>query len=261
MQISGIPAEYCALLDRFTAESREILGEALTGVYLHGSAVMGCFNPQVSDLDLLTVVSAPLTDETKRRYMDMVLRLDAEAPAKGIEMSILPASACRPFAYPTPFLLHYSRMHTAWYRRDPGDYIAKMQGTDPDLAAHCTILYHRGICLWGAAIREVFDPVPKACYLDSIRDDIAEAEADISENPVYITLNLCRVLAYVREGVILSKEEGGQWALRALPERYHALVTEALRAYGNEGGMDFDPALAREFAGWMLREIERGDAS
>ena len=31
------------LLSRFVGMSREILGENLTGVYLHGSAVLGCF--------------------------------------------------------------------------------------------------------------------------------------------------------------------------------------------------------------------------
>ncbi|WP_300783397.1 hypothetical protein [uncultured Acetatifactor sp.] len=33
-----------AITEAFVAESREILGENLVGIYLHGSAVMGCFN-------------------------------------------------------------------------------------------------------------------------------------------------------------------------------------------------------------------------
>ena len=32
----------------FVRESREILGENLVGVYLHGSAVMGCFKDRKS---------------------------------------------------------------------------------------------------------------------------------------------------------------------------------------------------------------------
>ena len=37
---------YCqSILDRITAGSREILGENLVGVYLHGSLAMGCFQP------------------------------------------------------------------------------------------------------------------------------------------------------------------------------------------------------------------------
>ena len=32
--------------ETFTKESKRILGDNLVGVYLHGSAVMGCFNPE-----------------------------------------------------------------------------------------------------------------------------------------------------------------------------------------------------------------------
>lgn len=43
---------YEDFLSRFTGMSRDTLGENLIGVYLHGSAAMGCFNPAKSDLDL-----------------------------------------------------------------------------------------------------------------------------------------------------------------------------------------------------------------
>ena len=45
------------LLNRFVEQSEEILQDNLTGIYLHGSAVMGCFNPAKSDLDLIVVVN------------------------------------------------------------------------------------------------------------------------------------------------------------------------------------------------------------
>lgn len=70
------------LLERVTAtfvkQSREILGENLVGVYLHGSAAMGCLNEKKSDIDLLTVVDMALPDAIKRRYMDMVVGLNAD---------------------------------------------------------------------------------------------------------------------------------------------------------------------------------------
>ena len=83
----------------------------------------------------------------------------------------------------------------AWYANAPQDYIAKMKGTDPDLAAHFTILYHRGKCLYGKEIREVFGEVPKEDYFDSIRKDIAGSLDEIASDPVYFILNLCRVFA------------------------------------------------------------------
>ena len=54
--------ELQSLLDAFVAQSRAILVDCLTGVYLHGSAAMGYFQPQKSDVDLLIVVENALPD-------------------------------------------------------------------------------------------------------------------------------------------------------------------------------------------------------
>lgn len=73
---------YNDLLARFVDLNRLILGENLVGIYLHGSYVMDCFNPRKSDLDLLIVVEDIIPDDVKKRYMDMVVLLNEEAPAK-----------------------------------------------------------------------------------------------------------------------------------------------------------------------------------
>ena len=85
------------LLDTYVNCSKEILKENLSGCYLHGSAVMGCFNPDKSDIDLIVVVKKPLSDSVKKEYLDMVVDLNASAPKKGIEMSIVTKSVCDPF--------------------------------------------------------------------------------------------------------------------------------------------------------------------
>ena len=240
------------LIGRFVEIAKEILKDRLTGVYLHGSAVMGCYQPKKSDLDFLVVVNTALPDTEKRRFMDRLLDLDHECPGKGIEMSIVTKDVCNPFVYPTPFILHYSRMHTGWYRRDPEDYIRKMNGTDKDLAAHITVIRNRGICLYGLPIHEMFGDVPEGHYLDSILGDVSDAENEITDNPMYMILNLTRVLGYLREKKILSKKEGGIWGLKNLPERYHPLIHSALDEYesGKEAG--YDSAMSREYAAFML---------
>ena len=245
------------LLNEFTEQTKQLLGDNLVGVYLHGSAVMGCFNPERSDLDLIIVVREPIPDEIKRAYMDMVLRCHAAGPAKGIEMSVVRRAVCKPFVYPTPYELHFSIGHLAWYREDPEDYVREMQGTDEDLAAHFTILYRRGRRLCGAPIREVFAQVPKRDYLASIWYDIADAEADITEHPLYVTLNLPRVLAYAEEGLVLSKKEGGEWALDRLPAEYHPLIRDALREYTESAEPVYDLELARRYAAYMLERVRR----
>lgn len=238
----------------FTEESKRILGDNLVGVYLHGSAVMGCFNPEKSDVDLLVVVNEEPTDTVKRAFLDMVVSLNENGPAKGIEMSVVRRGVCKPFVYPTPFELHFSKMHLDWYRSNPEDYIAKMKGTDRDLAAHITVIRARGVCLCGESIDEVFGEVPKQDYMDSLWYDIADAEEDIAEDTMYLTLNLARVRAFLQDGSILSKQEGGEWGLKNLPEKYHGLLREALSEYRGETP-GYDISAAKEYAGAMLRLI------
>lgn len=243
------------LLDVFVRQSRHILGENLVGVYLHGSAAMDCFHWESSDIDLLVVVRNGMSDDEKGRYMQMVAAQNENAPPKGLELSVIRQDVCDPFVYPTPFELHFSAAHLEWYRADPADYIQKMRGEDRDLAAHITILRHRGETLWGKAVPEVFGPVDHAFYFDSIRSDVAQAPEDILRDPVYCSLNLCRVLAYKECRLILSKSEGGQWGMEHLPVQYHGLVRAALRAYEEQMPMHPEAALAVEYAEYMLGRI------
>ena len=242
--------------EAFTARSREILGGRLVGVYLHGSAAMGCFNEQKSDIDLLTVVKDAIPEEVRLRYLEMAVALNALAPPKGIEFSMLRRAVCRPFVYPTPFEAHFSVLHLPRYRQDPRGYVSKMQGTDRDLAAHVMILNHRGICLWGEEIHDVFGEVDGQAYLDSIWRDVEHAGEDILESPMYTALNLCRVLAYKKERLIQSKREGGEWGLAHLPERYGGLIRRALDDYSSGREMKLDETEADEYARYMLRAIQ-----
>lgn len=244
------------VLDAFVAQSREILKDSLCGVYLHGSAVMGCFNPQKSDLDLIVVVSAPPTDAAKRAFLDMTAELNASAPEKGIEMSIVRRDVLKPFVYPTPYELHFSAGYLDWYRDDPKDYIEEMHGTDKDLAAHCTVIRARGKCLYGPPIDEVFGEVPQADYMDSIWFDVENAREEITTCPMYLTLNLARVLAYCKEGTVLSKKEGGAWALSHVPAAFHPLIQAALREYTEGETVAYDAACAERYADYMLQEIQ-----
>lgn len=276
------------LLTEFTKESRRILGDNLIGIYLHGSAVMGCFNPEESDIDLILVVKDEVSDAAKRQFMDMVVELNKQAPKKGLELSIVKEEVCTPFVYPTPFELHFSVAHLNWYQSNPEDYVAKMKGTDKDLAAHFTIIYHRGQVLYGKEIREVFAGVSHEAYMDSIWSDIEGAAEEVSENPMYIILNLCRVLGYKEEGLILSKKEGGEWMLGKLAadewravekpagvvcrgneernfegletglcmEKHFAkLIADAMEEYATGQKLKLQETVAKQFAEYMLERI------
>lgn len=247
---------YQNLLDEIVNKSKIIFKENLTGIYLHGSLAMGCFNPNKSDIDLIIVIRNNITDIQKLQFMNHIAELNKTAPGKGIELSIVKEDYCKNFLYPTPFELHFSNAHLQWFIDNPTDYIHKMNGTDKDLAAHFKIIKKYGIVLQGEAINDVFADVPEKDYVDSIWFDIKEAKEDILEEPIYVILNLCRAAAFLKSGLILSKKQGGEWALQNLSTQYHTLISNAVQSYTLENEMDADPMEAQKFADYMLQMIK-----
>lgn len=243
------------LLNKIKLSYRSILGPKLVGIYVHGSLAFGCFRWEVSDIDFLVVVNAPLEEQEKEALISELLALDAYAPPKGFEMSVVLESVCAPFRYPTPFELHFSNAHKARCRENLSEYCRTMNGTDKDLAAHFTVIRQVGQVLYGKPIPEVFSEIPKTAYLDSILGDIADAAEDITEQPVYYILNLCRVLGYLESGQVISKAQGGLWGMRNLPADAE-IIRAALDAYLGSAAFHVAPDKCQTFAANMLRRIQ-----
>ena len=255
MTVSGM--KEWALLARISERYQKILAEKLTGIYVHGSIAFGCFRWETSDIDFLVVVEESLTQSEKEALIRVLLDLDAQAPCKGFEMSVVLRSACAPFAEPVPYELHYSNAYRANYQGDLGGTCTVLQGFDPDLAAHMTVVYNAGRVLCGLPVKRVFAPVPRESYLRSIWYDIESAQEDIQRDPVYYVLNLCRVLACVEEGLVLSKAQGGEWGMEHLMEE-RELIRKALLAYRCGAPEPSGPELC-SFAEKVLRRIRQYD--
>lgn len=246
---------YPEILEKIAAAYRGILRENLIGIYVHGSVAFGCFRWEKSDLDFLVVVEEPPALPEKMALIQTLLDLKGVGPPKGFEMSVVLEKVCRDFVYPTPFELHYSDMHLESCQNNLENYCRSMHGTDRDLAAHFTVTKAVGYPLCGKAVEQVFGEVPKADYLDSIRADVEDAPQEVLGNPVYIILNLCRVYAYMRDGLILSKEQGGRWGIGHLPASYHPVIQAALDDYCSDQGFFADKDAVLRFAQDMKTKI------
>lgn len=243
------------LLERFVQETKSILKENLAGVYLHGSLAMGCFHEKKSDVDLIVVVHNPLSMEEKRAYIEKILLINEDAPAKGIEMSVVLKRDMLAFHHPAPYEMHFSNAHLEAYKTDCGSTLARLYGTDRDLAAHVTIINHYGKTLCGEEIEKVFSKVAHEDYLDALMYDLENAEEDILENPMYVTFSLLRVLAYVKDKKVLSKQDGASWALMNVNREYHPMIRNAISAYKSSESMCVSLQDAAQFAKDMLSQI------
>ena len=80
----------------------------------------------------------------------------------------------------------------------------------------------------------------------------------MADNPLYFILNACRVYAYLLDGSIFSKDEGGSWGLRILPGEYHSVITQALDIYrGSHKDELFDVAALDQFAAYMDEQVKK----
>ncbi|MEW6399340.1 MAG: aminoglycoside adenylyltransferase domain-containing protein [Bacillota bacterium] len=239
-----VPGAVRSQVARFVDAVTSTLAGNLLGIYLHGSLATGGFNPQRSDIDLLVVTGAAVMAETKRCLVEMLL--DLSGRPRPIEVSFLREADLIPWKHPTPYALHFSESWRNRYEDElrSGTWVRWNEGArdDADLAAHITVARHRGIHLAGTPVREALPPVPWQHYLDSIVADLRWAWEQAQRDPVYLTLNACRVLAAVAEGQVLSKTEAGVWALGLLPEALRPVVRWALGEYRGAPAGSISPA-------------------
>ncbi|OIU71667.1 aminoglycoside adenylyltransferase domain-containing protein [Rossellomorea aquimaris] len=210
-----------------------IMDGELVGFYIHGSLAMGGFNPGTSDIDIVAVTDKAIKLETKRRLAKLFLKCSANPYP--IEISFLNKGQLKEWQHPCQFDFHYSEFWRDRYENDlnsgTGEWINDDIKTDADLAAHITILNNRGICIGGRPITEVFPPVPRSDYISSIVSDFKDCIANIEEDPIYCTLNMIRVYWYLKEGVISSKREAGQWGVVNLPSDLRETVEKVNESY------------------------------
>lgn len=210
-----------------------ILKNNFVGFYIHGSLAMGGFNPSRSDIDIIIITKNSISVKVKKELAGLCLN-HSNSPFP-IEMSILTKQQLFRWQHPSPYEFHYSefwreRLETE-LRDGTSNYINEKLNTDPDLAAHITIIYYRGVCVAGIPITEVFPLVPPKDYLSSIIGDYKDCLINIEKDPVYCVLNMLRVFRYIKDGAITSKKEAGQWGLITLPKELRPIISKVMENY------------------------------
>jgi predicted nucleotidyltransferase len=228
-----------AELERLTRELQRALGDALVGVYAHGSFALGCFNPARSDLDVLLVTRRALTRDQREALGPLLPSVPR------LELHILTESALKPWRHPMPYDLLYG-----------SDQRLTGPGEDHDLAAHVTVARHAGIAFHGPPAADVFPVVPWADYEDSLRRDLGWCASHGSE--LYSVLSPARVWATLTERVVHSKASGAAWALERAPHEFQPLLSRALDAYRTGAS---EPRIEREqvhrLAEFVIDQLER----
>lgn len=227
------------------------------GLYIHGSWAMGGFNPARSDLDILVVIKSPLDKETQCKLANFLLAYSNDPYP--IEISFLTQKQLRNWIHPCPYEFHYSE---AWRKRFEKELstgqleaINESLKTDPDLAAHITILNEKGISFEGPPIKEAFPVIPHDHYLSSILADYRDCLENIEKDPIYCVLNLVRVYWFVKEGVISSKQEAGEYGLSSFPKEFQGTFLKVMEGYHGKIMRDFQIEELRNVRDYIKSEM------
>lgn len=197
-----------------TDRVRGRLGGRLLAAYLHGSAVLGGWRPDRSDVDMLFVTEDGADSRDIDALCTVLAASAAEAPGHGLECSAVTAGqAARPQA-PWPFLLHVA-VDRAGAQEPGGARILAVRGDghpgDADLLMHYAVSRAAGWAVHGPGPREVIGTVPRPAILGYLAGELGWGLGHGTE--AYAVLNAGRAQVFLADGRIVSKIEGGSIAL------------------------------------------------
>jgi hypothetical protein len=179
--------------------------DIVLGVYLHGSAVLGDWSRNASDVDVLVIVRDDVSSVVAERLAS-ILAADGDCPGVGLEVSIVEASAAVTPTAPWPFVVHVTTApgdrKTVWGSPSVGDV---------DLILHYAVTRRFGWAAFGPDPETVIGEIAESVVLGQLADELRWSVDHASES--YAIPNACRALRYRDERVLCSKTEGGEWAL------------------------------------------------
>lgn len=238
---------------------QNVLGDAVLGIYLHGSGALGTLHP-TSDIDLFAVTSRRTTDYERRELIERLLPIsgpgDPTGRARSINLEIVAQGDVRPWRYAA----HLDFQFGDWYRPEfaRGNF-APWKADNPDVALLVKVVLQADHPFFGPSAAELLDPVPpgdvRRAMLASIPDLLSYLEGD--ERNVILTF--VRIWTTLATGVIRSKDGAADWAQPLLPPEHRTVLEHARAIYLGDAPEEWGDLLprVRPFVDHVIGEIER----
>jgi streptomycin 3"-adenylyltransferase len=214
----AIPADVRGYAQLLVDVLRDVYADDLVGVYLHGSAVLGGFGHDYSDVDVLVVVGSPGSAEIQHKVGDALAATVEHCPGTSLELSVL-TSATAARLGDCPFEVHVNASRRAAVVIPGHDHAG-----DLDLVLHSAVCRAHGLAVSGPVPPKVFAAVPKARLTQAIANELTWSLANAPT--AYAVLNACRALRFARDGELMGKVSAAQWYLSEHPGT--EVVTAAL---------------------------------
>lgn len=211
-----------------------ILGDALLGVYLHGSAVSGGLQPQ-SDIDLLAVVDAELTESQRNGLLTGLLRLSGRHPVvlggpRCLEVMVFCRSDLVRGDYPARAEFVYGE----WLRDAFEAGESPMPGRDPEYSLVIAQARQEAIPLLGPPRDELLTEISLEHVRQAMRDALPDLLNGLHGDERNVMLTLARMWHTASTGKFVTKDAAAKWAIQRLSGSDAMALDHARRAYLGE---------------------------
>ncbi|GAA2705449.1 aminoglycoside adenylyltransferase family protein [Micromonospora olivasterospora] len=236
----------------------DVLGEAVVGAYLHGSAVLGGLRP-ASDVDVLVVSRRSMDDTERRALLDGLYRVSgSRVGARPVELTVVVRSEVRPWRFPPTGDFLYGE----WLRAEFEAGVTPRPEPMPDLALLVTMVLAGDRPLAGPPPARVLAAVPRADLLRASVAGIPGLLGDLDGDTRNVLLTLARVWSTLATGEIRPKDAAADWVLARLPPEHRPVLRHArelylTRGYADETWSDELTARVRPHVDRVLAEIGR----
>jgi aminoglycoside adenylyltransferase-like protein len=205
------------LLGRLAAGLRQVLGDELLSLSVHGSWVAGDFKPGRSDLDLLAVLARDPDERTLARLAVLHEAISAEAPEwdDHVEVDYVSVEAVE------GVLARDGRQHHM-VRISPGEPLHLLSAQRHYLLNWRAARDHDH-AVTGRSPVEVLPPIPDDAVREVVVEHARQWPAWLTDTPspgfsAYAVLTMCRVLAFLRTGRQTSKHRAAVSERELMPE-------------------------------------------
>jgi len=204
--VADPPALVLMYCERLTGRLVDVLGDDLVAAYLHGSAVLGGWRSDRSDVDVLAVTTGSIDSGRLERLAATVSHRALATPGVGLELDVITQAAAAGPRRASPFELNLAT-------GPDGDDVTFGAGHpgNTDVILFLAVVRACGHALFGPQPTDVVGTVPRAWLLEGFARELDWATANGST--AYQALNAARVWRYAEQGAICSKLDGARWAL------------------------------------------------
>lgn len=204
---------------------QNVLGKKLLGFYLYGSLVWGDFDYEISDIDLLAVLSSDVDETEFMKLEKMHKHFVKEFPEwdDRIEVQYFSKEGLKNFRVKPSSMVVIS----------PGDPLHKVQA-GVDWLLNWYFVQDYGIAILGPSPSTFIDPISNEEFISAVKEQALEwkeyVKRTISSRPYqsYAILTMCRTLYTLKNKEQVSKKKAAAWAKEQI-QSYAWLIEEALK--------------------------------